>query len=156
MIYYYALTLQHLEFCTSPVPVAEMVSSDQGTAETTHFLNKCILTSKLILHRDVNIDQVEMDYSWQLMHGTCLAFNKQSTSIYLSKCWEIVNCKTNAKLNLPTVLHLSSAQIMHSISCNLNKNYKIAKGLKGLVLHACGTMVKSTNIDEINIVINDN
>ena len=63
-----------------------------------------------------------------------------------------VNCKTSAKLNLPTVLHLCSAHIMNSISYNLNKNYKIAKRHKGLVLHACGTMVKSTNIDEINIV----
>ena len=129
-----------------------MISSDQGTSEITHFLNKWILTSKLILYKDINIDQVEMDYSWPLMHSTCLAFSKQSITIYLSKCWEIVNCKTSAKLNLPTVLHLCSAHIMHSISYKLDKNYKIAKRLKRLVLHACGTMVKSTNIDEINIV----
>ena len=36
-IYYYALTLHHPVYCTSPVPVAEMISSDHGTAEITHF-----------------------------------------------------------------------------------------------------------------------
>ena len=61
-------SLQHPELCTSPVPVAEMISSDQGTSEMTHFLNKWILTSKLILHKDINIDQVEMDYSWPLSY----------------------------------------------------------------------------------------
>ena len=129
-----------------------MISSDQGNSEKTHFLYKWILTSKLILHKDINIVQVEMDYSWPLMHSTCLAFNEQSMTIYLSKCWEIVNCKTSAKLNLPTVLHLCSAHIVHSISYKLDKNYKFVKRPKRLVLHACGTMVKSTNIDEINIV----
>ena len=36
-IFYYALTLQHPVYCTSPVPVAEMISSDHRTAEITHF-----------------------------------------------------------------------------------------------------------------------
>ena len=37
IIYYYALTLQHPDYCTSPIPVAEMISSDHGTAENIPF-----------------------------------------------------------------------------------------------------------------------
>ena len=116
LIYYYAITLQHPVYCTSPLPVAEMISSDHGTAEITHFLNKWVLTCKAILHKGLNIDQIEMDYSWAIMHSTCLAFNKLSTALYLCKCWKIVSDKTSTKINIPTILHLCSAHIMHQIS----------------------------------------
>ena len=125
--YYYALTLQHPVCCTSPLPVAEMISSDHGTAEITHFLNKWVLTCKAILHKGLKIDQIEMDYSWAIMHSTCLAFNKLSIAIYLCKCWEIVNDKTSTKLTIPTVLHHCSAHIMHQISYKLDKKNKIDK-----------------------------
>ena len=70
-IYYYALTLQHPVYCTSPVPVAEMISSDHGTAEITHVLNKWLLTCKAILHKDLKIGHIEMDHRWAIMHSTC-------------------------------------------------------------------------------------
>ncbi|KAI6654487.1 hypothetical protein LOD99_883 [Oopsacas minuta] len=55
--YYYALTLQHPDHHITPIPVGEMISSDQVTAEITHFLNKWYLNSKLILHKERNIDK---------------------------------------------------------------------------------------------------
>ena len=136
--------MQHPVYCTSPVPVAEMISSDHGTAEITHFLNKW--------DKDLRIDQIEMDYSWAIMHSTCLAFNKLSIALYLTKCWEIIHNKTSTKSTITTVLHLCSAHIMHRISYQLDKNYKIDKKVKRLVLHAFGTMVKSSNIEEIILV----
>ena len=39
-LYYYALTIKHTEFSTSPVHIAEMIRSDHTTAEISHFLNK--------------------------------------------------------------------------------------------------------------------
>ena len=36
-ILYYALTIQHPEYSTSPIPIAEMISSDHNTAEISHF-----------------------------------------------------------------------------------------------------------------------
>ena len=140
-IYYYALTPQHPVYCSSPLPVAEMISSDHGTAET-HFLNKWVLTCKAILHKGLKIDQIEMDYSWAIMHSTCLAFNKLSIAVYLCKCWEIIHGKTSTKLTIPTVLHLCSAHFMHQISYKLDKKNKIDKKVKCLVLNAFGAMVK--------------
>ena len=46
-LYYYTLTLQHPNYLIAPVPVAKMISSDQGTAEITHFLNKWYFYSKI-------------------------------------------------------------------------------------------------------------
>ena len=39
-IFYYAFTIQHPEFSTSPIPLAWMISSDHSTAEISHFLNR--------------------------------------------------------------------------------------------------------------------
>ena len=75
-IYYYALTLQHPDYHTSPIPVAEMISSDHGTAEISHFLNKWYLNSKLVLNKEIHITRIEIDYSWAMIHSACIAFNK--------------------------------------------------------------------------------
>ena len=42
---------------------------------------------------------------------------------------------------------------MHQISNKLDK-YKIDKKVKCLMLHAFGTMVKSSNMEEINLIYN--
>ena len=80
-IYYYAFTLQHPVHCTSPLPVAEMICNNHGTTEITHFLNKWALTCKVILHKDLNINRIEMVYSRAMMHSICLAFNKLSIAL---------------------------------------------------------------------------
>ena len=129
-----------------------MISSDHATAEITHFLNKWVLTCKITLHKDLSIDQIEMNYSWAIMHSTCLAFNKLSIALYLSKCWESINNQTSTKLTNPNVLYLCSAHIMYRISYHLDKNYKIDKKVKRLVLYAFGIIVKSNNIEEIILV----
>ena len=74
-----------------------MISSDHGTAEITHFLNKWVLTCQAVLHKYLKIEHIEMDHSWAIMHSTCLAFNRLSISLYLTQCWEIVNNKTTIK-----------------------------------------------------------
>ena len=60
-----------------------------GLQKISHFLNKWVLTSKLVLHKALNITQVEMDYSWAMMHSSCIAFNKINITSYLDKCWKI-------------------------------------------------------------------
>ena len=114
IIFYYALTLQHPEYRTSPVPIAEMISSNHGAAEITHFLNKWVLTSKLIMNREIKIVQIELDYSWAMMHSACISFNKINVLSYLDKCWEVVN-NVKPEFSFSTVLHLCSVHIMHRI-----------------------------------------
>ena len=92
-----------------------------------------------------------MDYSWAMIHSACLAFNRINIASYLDNCWEFVNLNST-KLNFPTVLHLCSAHIMHGLSYKLEKHYKIKNNLKQLILHALGTILKSSRIIEINLV----
>ena len=147
-IYYYALTMQHPEYSTSPIPVAEMISSDHGTAEISHFLNKWCLSAKLVINRDLQINKVEMDYSWAMIHSTCSAFNKFTILNYLQNCWRFVN--NGEDLNVTTVLHLCSAHVMHRISYNLDKKFKIDKQIKRIILHVFGRILNSNNIHEID------
>ena len=37
-VFYYALTIGHPDYSTSPVPIAEMISSAHSSAEITYFL----------------------------------------------------------------------------------------------------------------------
>ena len=148
-IFYYALTLKHPDYKISPIPVAEMISSDQGTAEITHFLNKWYLNSKLVLHKEVVISRVEMDYSWAMIHSTCIAFNKMNILGYLESCWRIVNMKVRVLGSL-TVVHLCSAHIMHRLSHNLMKKFRIDKTLRQLILHVFAAILRSITMEEIN------
>ena len=83
-----------------------------------------------------------------MMHSTCIAFNKFSILNYLQYCWEFI--AKNENLDAITVLHLCSAHIMHSISYNLNKKFKLEKALKRIILHVFGRMVNCRQMNEIN------
>ena len=85
-IFYHALTIQHPEYSTSPILVAEMISNDHSITEIYDFLNKWCLNTKLVINRDIKIDKIEMDYSWSMIHSTCLAFNKFMVYNYLESC----------------------------------------------------------------------
>ncbi|KAI6648569.1 hypothetical protein LOD99_8049 [Oopsacas minuta] len=150
-IYYYSLTLQHPDYHITPIPVAEMISSDQGTAEITHFLNKWYLNSKLILHKEIFITRVEIDYSWALIHSTCIAFNKINILGYLESYWRNVNSdERSVDVDVFTVIHLCSAYVMHKLSQNLSKTFKIDKTLKQLILHVFAAILRSITMREIN------
>ena len=85
--FYYALTVGHPDYSTSPVPIAEMISSAHSSAEITYFLHKWSLDAKKVLGNCINISQVEIDYSWVLIHSVCNVFLKTDLETYLHKCW---------------------------------------------------------------------
>ena len=95
-----------------------MISSNRGTAEITYFLNKWYLNSKMVLHKELFINRVEIDYSWVLIHSTCIAFDKMNIWGYFESYWKIVNTDEGS-LGTLSVIHLCSAHIMHSLSHNL-------------------------------------
>ena len=75
-VFYYALTVHHPTYSTSPVPLAEMISSGHTSAEISYFLHKWSLDAKKILGSNLNIGQIEIYFSWALIHSTCNAFLK--------------------------------------------------------------------------------
>ena len=48
---YYALTIRHPEAKLSPIPLAEMLSSDQTNVEISHLLNKWLYSVRKVLNR---------------------------------------------------------------------------------------------------------
>ena len=88
-----------------------------------------------------------MDYSWAMIHSTCLAFNKFTFFIYHESCRETIT--NNEELHFTTVLHLCSAHVMHRISYNIGKKFKLDKKVKKVILHVFGRMLTSKNILEI-------
>ena len=90
-IFYYTLTIKHLKFSTSPIPLAEMVSSDHSTAEISHFLNIWCWSVKLFDSTDLKVKKIDIDFRSALIHSTCLAFNKFTILSYLQNCWESID-----------------------------------------------------------------
>ena len=111
-VFYYALTVRHPTYSTSPVPLAEMISSGHTSAEISYFLHKWSLDAKKILG-DLNISQVEIDFSWVLIHSSCSIFLKCDIDTYLHKCWNMVdvNFAVN-ETDFKVILHLCSAHLI--------------------------------------------
>ena len=53
-----------------------MISGGQSAAEITYFLHKWNLDAKKVLGGELNIEEIEIDFSWALIHSVCNAFLK--------------------------------------------------------------------------------
>ena len=68
---------------------------------------------------------------------------------YLESCWSIVNTDQGSPCTL-TVIHLCSAHVMHRLSHNLTKTFKIDKKMKQLILHVFTAVLRSITMREID------
>ena len=107
------------------------------------------MSVKLLNNNSLTIKKVEIDFSWALIPSTCLAFNKHNILNYLDYCWECI-AKNKNLFATTTVLHICSAQIMHRISYNLEKKFKIDKRLKRIIMHEFGSMVNCGHMNDID------
>ena len=109
MIYYYAMIIHHE--AQGPIPICEMLTSDQTTPNLTY----CFLKWLRSLHEvstncAKKIKHIEIDQSWALLHSTCQSFNKTSLLGYLEKSWKILNSKEEFSI---TTIHFCSAHVIH-------------------------------------------
>ena len=102
-----------------------MISSGHTSAEISYFLHKWSLDAKKILGGNLKIGQIEIDFSWALIHSTCNVFLNSDIYTYLDKCWSRI--ELNHKENFEVILYLCSAHLMHSIGCHINKRFKLNK-----------------------------
>ena len=56
---------------TSPIPLAEMISSAHTNVEIAYFLSKWLYDVKQVLHKDTTESLVEVDFSWAMLHSVC-------------------------------------------------------------------------------------
>ena len=121
-ILYYALVVRHPEAQTSPVPLAEMLSSEHTNVEITHFLTKWLYNMKKILNIETILTQVEVDFSWPMLHSVCNSFNTQTLDNYLQICWGRISPNGICMYPLKTMLHICSAHIMNRFSYKIERN----------------------------------
>ena len=127
-----------------------MISSGHTSAEISYFLHKWSLDAKKILG-DLNISQVEIDFSWVLIHSSCSIFLKCDIDTYLHKCWNMVDVNSAVnETDFKVILHLCSAHLMHSIGFHINKKFKLKKDVRKLFLHCIGFIVRGVDISSIN------
>ena len=58
--------MSHPEAKTSPIPLADMISSEHTNVEIGHFLSKWFYNVKKVLNKDTIITHVEVDFSWAM------------------------------------------------------------------------------------------
>ena len=155
-VYYYALTIGHPDYTTSPIPIAEMISSAHSSAEISYFLHKWSLDAKNIIgSSDLNIGLIEIDYSWALIHSVCSAFLKCDLETYLNNCWTKIEFDPEGEfIDYNTIVHLCSAHLLHGITFHVNKKFKLNKNAKKLLLHSIGFIIRSSDMSKINNVFN--
>ena len=111
-ILYYAISVKHPLSHVSPIPLAEMVSSEQTNIEISHLLNRWLYDVKKVTSSEILPNKVEVDFSWAMLHGVCNAFNKQNLEWYLNRCWETIHT-SNSTNSIKVIIHICSAHIMN-------------------------------------------
>ena len=118
MIYYYAMIIHHET--QGPIPVCEMLTSDQTTPNLTYFFIKWLRNlHEVSINCAKRIKHIEIDQSWALLHSTCQAFNKTSLLGYLENSWKILNSKD--EFSITTTIHFCSAHVIHRFRVNLKE-----------------------------------
>jgi len=144
-VLYYALCLSGAGKNKPPLPVNEMVTNDHTVANLSFWLMKFLTKVRRITA--IKISQVETDYSWALMQGVLLAFNKQDILGYLEMlCKAIQGSFTKKELRAITVLHLCSAHILKAVSVSFSRKTS-DKGLREFANHCVAHLVNSSNLD---------
>ena len=147
---YYALTIKHPFSKVSPIPLAEMISSDQTNVEITNFLLKWRYNVKKVLKKDITPTHIEVDFSWPMLHSTCNAFNSQSLEIYLTNCWERLHHSDSEVNSINSIIHICSA--MHRFSYKLEKKslLKPTKRTKRIIMYIMARLTSSTTLEDIS------
>ena len=103
---YYALTLKHTMINISPIPLAEMLTSNHTNVEITHFLHKWSYDVKSVLNHEICRAHIEVDFSWVTLHSICRIFNKEQLEYYIDACWDFIHNSPQKFVKNRSVLHL--------------------------------------------------
>ena len=138
-ILYYAISVKHPLSHVSPIPLAEMVSSEQTNLEIAHLLNRWLYDVKKVTSSEILPNKVEVDFSWAMLHGVCNAFNKQNLEWYLHRCWETIHT-SNSTNSIKVIIHICSEHIMNRFSYKLSSKFRMDKQRKQKIMFIMARM----------------
>lgn len=113
-IIYYCLALPGKGRDDPPLPVCEMLSRD-------HSIPLMQFLFRLSKYISLQINRIEIDYSWPMIQTVLLVFNKESVPAYLQRSYPI--CQKQIKwpeIKTKSVLHLCA---VHIIKCAFQKRF---------------------------------
>ncbi len=149
-VLYYAIVLPGKNGDASPLPVCEMLSNDHTAPPITFWLMQ--FTLHLSKYTQINIHQVETDYSWALIQSVMLAFNKEHISSYLNRAYKFcIGQKSWAEMKSHTVLHICSAHILKAVRQAICRQTD-DKGLRDFATFAFARLQNASNMTESTIV----
>ncbi len=149
-VLYYAIFLPGKNGDASPLPVCEMLPNDHTAPPITFWLMQ--FTLHLSKYTQINIHQVETDYSWALIQSVMLAFNKEHISSYLNRAYKFcIGQKSWAEMKSHTVLHICSAHILKAVRQAICRQTD-DKGLRDFATFAFARLQNASNMTESTIV----
>ena len=149
-ILYYALSVQHPEARVSPIPLAEMISSEQTNVEISNFLNRWLYDVKKITNKLIVPNHIEVDYSWAMLHSVCNSFWKETLENYFNTCWQYIQTHSSSTHSPKTIIHICTAHVMNRFSYKLGHNFQLDKQRKQKIMFIMARMVSCTVFDEMN------
>ena len=128
MIYYYAIIIHHEGH--GPIPVCEMLTSDQTTPNLIYFFQKWLRNLQ----------------SWALLHSICQAFNKTIIVGYLEASWITLNAKE--AFLLTTTINFCSAHVIHRFCGNLKEIFLLSKPIFRFAISSFATLQNCTSLSQ--------
>ena len=144
-ILYYAISVKHPLSHVSPIPLDEMVSSEQTNLEISHLLNRWLYDVKKVTSSEILPNKVEVDFSWAMLHGVYNAFNKRNLECYLHRCWETIHT-SNSTNSIKVIIYICSAHIMNRFSYKLSSKFRMDKQRKQKIMFIMARMTSCTMI----------
>ena len=154
-IYLYGLVMENPVKKRAAIPLAEMVSNDHHASEVSHFFKKLFDNIKLIRQQNIVPRKIEIDFSWDMIHGIVNGINNESITSYLRRCWSIINCnEPKEAIKQFTYVHICSAHYMHIMAVNLAR-MKVTKDVKEFAMHTIALLVDSTSLQNATKTFRD-
>ena len=81
------------------------------------------MMSKKVTNKQLVPNQIEVDYSWAMLHSVCYSFCKETLENYLNSCWQYIQTPISSTHSSKTVIHICTAHVMNRFSYKLGHNF---------------------------------
>ena len=116
---YYALVIKHPKKGNPPVALAEFITGDQSVLSIHHFLNTFIRHESILYKTSIKPKHIVIDRSMTLLISILQAYNMESISDYLHRCFRIIMGMGEETDYEKSMVHACIAHVMKSMKHHL-------------------------------------
>ncbi|KAL5502919.1 hypothetical protein EMCRGX_G009777 [Ephydatia muelleri] len=150
-VYYYALVLKHPISGRSPIPVAELITSDHTVLSISFFLEAFRRAEGLLFGTGNLIRplQVIIDRSIVLLLSFLHTFNNETLHEYLHRSFRVVTGTSTSKDERKIFPHACLSHVMNSAKKECKKWFH--KGQYKFAMYSFSTLVNATTLQELEM-----